>query len=332
MSAVVYEFSASGQDAVLRAFQTTAAAEEKAAAASVRAQRKVTDSVAAQVKAVQKAQAGGEAAAARNRYKEFQQQEKAVSQAVKSEERARIQSARQQEKAVSQAVKSEERARIQSARRVAQEEARNKRELAKIDSDSDRRFEKSQREREKAAQREAEMRRNAADAGQREKSNTSGSAMKEFFGSMIAMRAFDKLKGTVESAAREAMALQESTNRLSINARGAGQDFVDPTQLRKEFESVAVSTPGQSAQEISEAIQQFVSLTGELKTGRESAGTFATVASATGAGIGDVSSAAASIFNQFGLKSKDEMKDVMASLTFQGKKHASNGQSKVNEN
>lgn len=326
MPAIVYEFSASGQDAVRRAFQTTADAEEKAAAAHMRAQRKMSESL---VRATQKALGTGTAGGVRQ--KEYQQQEKAATQSAKSEERARIAADRAAFRAREKSIQGEERARIQSSRRVAQEEARNKRELEKIDRDSDKRFEKAQREREKAAQREAEMRRNAADAGQRdnsgqsnpvEESNTSGSAMKEFFGSMIAMRAFDKLKGTVESAAREAMALQESTNRLSINARGAGQEFVDPAQLRREFETVAVSTPGQSAQEISEAIQQFVSLTGELKTGRESAGTFATVASATGAGIGDVSSAAASIFNQFGLKSKDEMKDVMASLTFQGKKGA----------
>ena len=304
MPAIVYEFSASGQDAVRRAFQTTAEAEEKAAAAHARAAKLL----------------GTGAGGARQR--EQQQQERQVHKSAMAEERARIAADRAAFRAREKSIQGEERARIQSSRRVAQEEARNKRELEKIDRDSDKRFEKSQREREKAAAREAEMRRNATDAGQRDKSNTSGSAMKEFFGSMVAMRAFDKLKGTVESAAREAMALQESTNRLSINARGAGQEFVDPAQLRREFEAVAVSTPGQSAQEISEAIQQFVSLTGELKTGRESAGTFATVASATGAGIGDVSSAAASIFNQFGLKSKDEMKDVMASLTFQGKKGA----------
>jgi cation transport ATPase len=67
--------------------------------------------------------------------------------------------------------------------------------------------------------------------------------MKEFFGSMLAMWAYDKLVGTVESAARESIALQESTNRLSINARGAGEEFVDPTVLRKEFEQAAVATP-----------------------------------------------------------------------------------------
>jgi hypothetical protein len=127
---------------------------------------------------------------------------------------------------------------------------------------------------------------------------------------------------TVKSAARSVADLQEAANRTSISARGAGEDFTDPAALISDVQKAALGAPGQKAADIMSAIQGFVSLTGELKTGRASAGTFATVASATGADVGDVSQAAASIFNQFGLKSKEEMQDVMASLTFQGKKGA----------
>ena len=303
MPAIVYEFSASGQDAVRRAFQTVADAEAKAAAAHERSAKTFASGTGSTTSGV---------GAARSQAKTEARQQEQAAAAVAT---ARVRAAEKEARDV-------ERARIQSARRVAQEEARSKRDLARIDRESETRFERSQRARQQAVEREAEARRESKELARREKSNTSGGAMKEFFGSMLAMRAYDKLKGTVESAARESIQLQESTNRLSIAARGAGEDFVNPAQLRREFESVAVSTPGQKAQEISEAIQQFVSLTGELKTGRESAGTFATVASATGAGIGDVSSAAASIYNQFGLKTKGEMQDVLASLTFQGKKGA----------
>jgi hypothetical protein len=306
MPSISYEFVASGHDAVRRAYLSIAEAEEKAAAASARASARVTESLkglgrtrgptAAGLGPVAGSGAGSAAS---------------VRAQVTQETRERT-----------RAIREEERARIQSARRVAQEEASRKREMARIDREMESRYERGQRERQRAAEREAEFRQASADAQRRERSSTSGGAMKEFFGSMLAMWAYDKLKGTVESAARESIALQESTNRLSINARGAGEEFVDPTVLRKEFEQAAVATPGQKAQDIADAIQSFVSLTGELKTGRESAQSFATVASATGSSVGDVSQAAASIYNQFGLKTKAEMQDVLASLTFQGKKGA----------
>jgi hypothetical protein len=306
MPSISYEFVASGHDAVRRAYLSIAEAEEKAAAASARASARVTESLkglgrtrgptAAGLGPVAGSGAGSAAS---------------VRAQVTQETRERT-----------RAIREEERARIQSARRVAQEEASRKREMARIDREMESRYERGQRERQRAAEREAEFRQASADAQRRERSSTSGGAMKEFFGSMLAMRAYDKLKGTVESAARESIALQESTNRLSINARGAGEEFVDPTVLRKEFEQAAINTPGQKAQDIADAIQSFVSLTGELKTGRESAQSFATVASATGSSVGDVSQAAASIYNQFGLKTKEEMQDVLASLTFQGKKGA----------
>ena len=306
MPSISYEFVASGHDAVRRAYLSIAEAEEKAAAASARASARVTESLKGLGRTRGQTAAGlgpvagsgaGSAASVRAQ--------------VTQETRERT-----------RAIREEERARIQSARRVAQEEAARKREMARIDREMESRYERGQRERQRAAEREAEFRQASADAQRRERSSTSGGAMKEFFGSMLAMRAYDKLKGTVESAARESIALQESTNRLSINARGAGEEFVDPTVLRKEFEQAAVATPGQNAQQIAEAIQSFVSLTGNLQTGRTSATAFATVASATGSNVGDVSQAAASIYNQFGLQSREEMQDVLASLTFQGKKGA----------
>jgi hypothetical protein len=200
MPSISYEFVASGHDAVRRAYLSIAEAEEKAAAASARASARVSDALKGLAKTklpsspVARTEAAG-VAAARDR--------------IAQESRDRLRSIRE-----------EERARVQSARRIAQEEARHKRDMERIDRESDRRFEKAQAAREKAAAREAESKQASYLASKREKSSTSSGAMKEFFGSMLAMRAYDKLMGTVESAARESIALQESTNRLSISARG----------------------------------------------------------------------------------------------------------------
>lgn len=125
--------------------------------------------------------------------------------------------------------------------------------------------------------------------------------------------------GIAGSAARQSLALQEVSNRLSISARGAGEEAVDPRVLRKEFEQTAAKTPGVAAIDIANAVQQFVSKTGELGVARKSQGVFATVASATGSSIEDVSAAAADLFQKFDITSMEDMADAMAALAFQGK-------------
>lgn len=128
--------------------------------------------------------------------------------------------------------------------------------------------------------------------------------------------------GNIQNAVRGAMALQEQATRTAINARGAGDKLVDPQTLMREFQTVAINTPGVTAEEVTDAVQKFVTLTGDLATGRKAASTFASVASATGSSVGDVAQASASISNQFGLKTDEEIKDVLTSLTFQGKQGA----------
>jgi hypothetical protein len=128
--------------------------------------------------------------------------------------------------------------------------------------------------------------------------------------------------GVIGGAAREGMRLQDSTNRLSISARGAGEKGADPTTLRKEFEAAAMGAPGIKAADISEGVQGFVAKTGDLATGRRMASTFATTASATGADVQDIANAAADISQKFDIKDIDGMREALAALTFQGKNGA----------
>ncbi len=135
-------------------------------------------------------------------------------------------------------------------------------------------------------------------------------------------KGFDAVSGTIGSAARESLKLQEISNRVSINARGAGQEAVDPNQLRREFENTAMATPGIKSEDIGLAAQAYVDLTGDLKAARDNMANFATVASASGANIKDVALAAASLGKNFDVKSAKDMQGVMANLAFAGKGNA----------
>jgi hypothetical protein len=125
--------------------------------------------------------------------------------------------------------------------------------------------------------------------------------------------------GITGAAARDAIRLQEVANRISISARGAGEEAVDPTVLRREFQQTAIKTPGVSSVDIAEAVAQFVSKTGNLDVARKSQGVFATVASATGSQVQDVAAAAADLFQKFDINTVEGMADAMSALAFQGK-------------
>jgi hypothetical protein len=71
--------------------------------------------------------------------------------------------------------------------------------------------------------------------------------------------------------------------------------------------------------DIADAVAQFVSKTGNLDMARKSQGVFATVASATGSSVQDVSAAAADLFQKFDITTIEGMADAMAALAFQGK-------------
>lgn len=138
-------------------------------------------------------------------------------------------------------------------------------------------------------------------------------------GKGLALSAGAAILATVGAATRDSMALQEKSNRISINARGSGEAYQDPTALRKQFEATAIATPGIKAIDVADAVQKYVSLTGDTKTALASQGTFATAASATGTDIGDIAEAAASLSKQFDITGIEDMRDALAALTAQGK-------------
>jgi len=125
--------------------------------------------------------------------------------------------------------------------------------------------------------------------------------------------------GLTGAAARDAFSLQGLTRTLSTQSRGAGQSFVSPEQLAREFSATATATPGQKASDLAQAASVYVGKTGDLDAARRFSRTFATVASASGGQVQDIASMAASIGEKFGIKKDSDMKDALASIYFQGK-------------
>lgn len=179
-------------------------------------------------------------------------------------------------------------------------------------------LQQAEREQSRAMDRELRERRRAARAAQQQSRVGLPSAL----GSGIALAAAGVSGIVVAGAgavARDRNELQEKANRLSINSRGAGEAFVSSNSLRSEFERTALAVPGVKASDVADAASRFVSRTGDLKSARGMARTFATTSMASGAGMGDVAEAAAALRTQFGIKDDGQMKEALAALTFQGK-------------
>lgn len=129
--------------------------------------------------------------------------------------------------------------------------------------------------------------------------------------------------GVGGAAVKDAYALQSIANRISINSRKAGQDFIDPSTLRKQFEATALGTRGVvSAEDVAAGTQAFISKTGDIGKARRFMSTFATTAAATGSSFSDISNAGAELAKKFALDSAEEMQAALASVTFGGKEGA----------
>lgn len=152
------------------------------------------------------------------------------------------------------------------------------------------------------------------------RSDVSGAVLRGAGG--VAAGAGAAVLGATIAATRDAMRVQELANRVSINARKSGQAFIDPRSLRREWEQTAQQNPGQTAEGVGQAVQKFIAMTGDIESARRGQGVFATVASATGADITSVAATSASMADKFGIKSQEDMKEVLAALTFQGKEGA----------
>lgn len=129
--------------------------------------------------------------------------------------------------------------------------------------------------------------------------------------------------GVGGAAIKDAFALQAIANRISINSRKHGEEFIDPTTLRKEFEATSLATNGViSAQEVAAGQQKFISKTGNIAQSRAFATTFAKTAAATDTSYEAVASAGAELAQKFKIETAKEMQDALASITFGGKEGA----------
>jgi hypothetical protein len=129
--------------------------------------------------------------------------------------------------------------------------------------------------------------------------------------------------GVGGAAVKDAYALQSIANRLSINSRKSGQEFMDPTRLRKEFEATALATRGVvSAEDVATGTSAFVTKTGDVGKARSFMSTFATTSAATGASFEDIANAGAELSKKFAINTVEEMQAALASVTFGGKEGA----------
>lgn len=120
----------------------------------------------------------------------------------------------------------------------------------------------------------------------------------------------------------DANAVLEKATRLSISSRGAGTAGVDPSALVGEFFAITQDIKGVTADQLADGAARFVQMTGDLATARSSLRDFATIAMASGASVEDVAGTAAAISQQFGITDPTQLRDTLASLTFQGKSGA----------
>lgn len=240
-------------------------------------------------------------------------------------EKAAEQTANAQIKAAEKAAKAESKARDQAAKASEKAEQKKVRESEKtfkyLDGIRTRFYLSEQKEAEKAANVRIREEKRAAKAiaSERSKLYSNIGSLARHGAQGLALSAAALGIGVVAQSIREAGKLQELANRISINARGPGQKGADATEIRKEMQDIAKSSPGIKAEDAAKGLLNYVNLTGDLKTGRELGRTFATVSQASGADMSDVSTTSASLSKQFGLTSEAEQQKAMASMVGIGK-------------
>lgn len=120
-------------------------------------------------------------------------------------------------------------------------------------------------------------------------------------------------------AVRSSLRLRSSANRIAINARGAGGESVDPAVLRKEFENVAVATPGLEASDVASLVETFAKTRGgdpakAVAEARKYAGTLATFQSATGTSSEEAATTAADLVKRFDVTSINDLQEALGKL------------------
>lgn len=123
-------------------------------------------------------------------------------------------------------------------------------------------------------------------------------------------------------AVSDANRVLEKATRVSIGARGAGEQGVDPKMLAAEWFAITQDVKGVTADALGDAAAKYVGMTGDLKTARSSMRDFAIAAQASGANVEDVAGTAAAISQQFGITDPAQIREVLGSLIGQGKSGA----------
>lgn len=324
MADVVYRFRAVGADSVAKAYESIGKARKEQLATERQATtyaRKATRST-------------GDAAKA---------QQRAADAAVRAEAKKNQELAKERRKGENEAVKDSAR----EFRKLMQERAKaretERRERERDASDSKRHRAKSEAEALADARRESRKLFQTRRQLEREQIRSSARARGQSVigrggvidsgierltgnvGAYLALGGGAVIAGGVAlagGAARDAMSLDETSRKLSIQGRQAGGAFVDPRVLSSEFLNTAVATPGQKASDIAEAASVYVGKTGNMDAARRFSKTFATTASASGGQVQDIAAMAASIAEKFGIKTEADMQDALASVYFQGKSGA----------
>ncbi len=325
MSDIVYRFVSSGHESVERAFTGIEAAAKRSA-------RGVETAYAGQTQAARRSAAAQEREARRPVDRLTQLAKQVERDQIRAEQRVAREQQRQREASARLAARTaqatarvEVRAAQTAARDVARAEQANARHRAGLQSYMDRVRDRSLANDQRQRDREVVNERRVADRIKAERARSLGRLGGELKGMAIggAAAAAALGIGLTGAGVRESFGLQAAANRISINARKSGEGFIDPTVLRKEFEATAIASNGTvKAEQVADAVQRYITMTGDVGTARKMQGTFATVSSATGADIGDIAETAASISQQFDIKTMDQFREALALLTMQGKEGA----------
>ena len=199
---------------------------------------------------------------------------------------------------IEKAAKAAEKAAERAAAKAQREAAKAQREAAKAERDASRAAAKEQRDQDRKG-------------ASRYKAASSALKTGAAYGAALG--------GGGLLLAKEANEVRELANRLSINARGSGEAYADPDKLAKAFFKVSQDVKGVTGAQAAEAAKVYIGKTGNMKAAMDSLGDFATVASATETSMSDVAQTAAAIAKQFVLTDPKDIRDVLASLTYQGK-------------
>lgn len=283
---VRYRFIASGADQVISAYRGITSAAQQATAADV----------SLRTRAQKSAPSSGISARQRAEEKWGATAEKSAAKAERAAKRASNVQVREHEKALKHVAKIKDRHFL----------------------DEQRKDERASRRHEALAQRRA---RNEAAARAQVRASRVDTAMS--IGGAIKDKAVTAAVtggmlagGLIGGATRESFQTRELANRVSINAGLTGQK-ISREELQARFESVAGATPGMRSQDVAGAALEYQGKTGKvLDTGELQA--MATAASAFGAEIKDIASAAAAVGKKFDIQGPAGISEALAIIGAQG--------------